>query len=316
MDMDWRQRRLIAFLSMVLGILVVAVLLAAGVMAPLAGVGMACGAFLGLFAHPAVLPALIPLTGAAAWLLGGDPLTALLTLPLFLPVFVLRRLLAAQLSRTAAICRLSACCALVFLPTVYVTLWRAWGIASPGEMIDAIMAGTTDLFRSVKLEQAGEAVLAFSEEQAAAIAQLFVVLLPAAMILLCNLAAWLGHGLALLLFRVHGLGKLLTPGMRVLTLSRMAAVVFILGCLGSVVFGTGTSIGLMEAAALNLVMLFEPPFVLIGLSAATDFFRRRETVGGLALAGVILALLTCSLSVLLLIVACIGVARTLRGTGA
>ena len=77
-------------------------------------------------------------------------------------------------------------------------------------------------------------------------------------------------------------------------------------------FGRGASLALPEAAALNLILLLEPPLILIGASVLRDYFRRRESVGGIVLVLAILMLLACDLSIVLLVVAGIGVVRTLR----
>ena len=50
-----------------------------------------------------------------------------------------------------------------------------------------------------------------------------------------------------------------------------------------------------------------------GLYAVRDYFGSRDTLNGMTLAMLVLMLLTCNLSILLLIVSCIGVVRVLRG---
>ena len=128
-------------------------------------------------------------------------------------------------------------------------------------------------------------------------------------IISCALA-WLGWALTLLLFRMHGLGGLIPPAARRLTMSRMGAVVFVCAAIGAL-FGGG-ALNVFEALTLNLVLLLEPPLALIGFGAVADYFRSRETLNGMMLALLILLLMTCNLSVLLLIVACIGVVRVFR----
>lgn len=286
--------------------------LAAPMMLLLAAPGVASGAFLLLFSRPAVVAILIPVTGAVSFAISRDWVTACFAMLLFAPVFLLRRLLAGGMGRTAAICRLSACCGVVALPAIYTALARAYRVAAPGALLDAVLADCTALFSSLQVQTEGEAQVLFGEEQSALIVQLLLVLLPGLTLLFCNAMAWLSHGLALLLFRIHGLGRLITPPMRVLTLSRAGAVVFLIGCAGSVLFGTGDTIGFAEAVSLNLVILLEPPFVLLGAAALAAFYRTRESINGFTLALMMLAMLTCNLSVLLLIIACIGVWRAVR----
>ena len=288
----------------------ISLLLEAGATALIAAPGLACGAFIGIFAHPAVLFVLIPLTAAAAWWMSGDWLSAVLTLLLFIPVFVLRRVLMARLPQTEAVCRLAVCCGLICLPLAYLTFIRAWGTAWPGEMIELWMTSLTELLQTVEIPLGG-ATVTYTAEQAGAVAQLFVMLLPGLAGLSCTAMAWLGYALTLLLFRMHGLGRLLTPAMRRLTMSRMGAAVF-LGAAVLSLFGRGASLALPEAAALNLILLLEPPLILIGASVLRDYFRRRESVGGIVLVLAILMLLACDLSIVLLVVAGIGVVRTLR----
>lgn len=289
-----------------------AMVLASPVMLLFAAPGIACGAFLLLFSRTAVVLALIPVTGAAAFALNRDWLTSLFAMLLFLPAFLLCRLLAIEMARTAAICRLSVCCGAVGVPALYAAIARVYGIAAPGALLDALLADWTALLASMQVQVNGEAHLLFGEEQSTQIVQLLLVLLPGLALLLCNAMAWLAQGLALLLFRIHGLGRLVTPAMRVLTLSRAGAIVFLIGCVGSVLFGTGDTIGFAEAVSLNLVVLLEPPFILLGASTLVGFFRTRESVNGFTLAILMLALLTCNLSVLLLIVACVGAWKAIR----
>ncbi|MBQ8397277.1 MAG: DUF2232 domain-containing protein [Clostridia bacterium] len=290
-----------------------AVLMQVVPMVVLAAIGMACGAFIALFAPTAALIVTIPLSVTAAFFLGGDWLAAAWTLLLFAPILALRRLLAAQTAATPLLCRLAVLCGVIWLPEVYLSLGRAWDVWLPGAMIDRMMAELTALLQAVEIP-AGGSTMGYTAEQAGEVAQLFVLLLPGLILLISCALAWLSWSLTLLLFRLHGLGGLIPPAARRLTMSRMGAVVFLAAALASM-FGGG-SLKMLEALALNLVLLLEPPLALIGLGAVTDYFRSRETVNGMVLALLILMLLTCNLSIVLLIVACIGVVRVFRGARA
>lgn len=291
----------------------VSVLLQIMPMAVLTAIGMACGTFLSLFVHPAAWIVSLPLSAVAAYLMGGDWLASIWTLLLVFPLAALRRLLAAQTSATPAICRIAAICGLVWLPEAYLTLGRAWGVWAPGAMIDRMMAELSALLQTVEIP-AGGSTMGYTAEQASEVAQLFVMLLPGLILLISCAAAWLSWTLTLLLFRLHKLDGMLTPAMRQLSMSRMGAVIFICASVAAL-FGGGT-LGTPEALALNLVLLLEPPLALLGMNVVIRYFRSRETINGAMLALLILMLLTCNLSVVLLIVACIGVVRVFRQKGA
>ncbi len=278
-------------------------------MAVLAAIGIACGTFISLFAHPAALIVSVPLSAVAAFFLGGDWLAAAWTFLLVLPLLLLRRLLAAQMAATPLLCRLALVCGAVWLPETYLALGRAWDTWQPGAMVDRMMTELTAILQTVEIP-AGDATMGYTAEQAAEVAQLFVMLLPGLILLLSCAMAWLGWALTLLLFRMHGLRGLLPPEARRLMMSRMGAVVFVCAAFAAM-FGGG-KLELFEALALNLVLIFEPPLVLIGFNAVGDYFRSRETLNGMVLALLVLMLMTCNLSILLLIVACIGVVRVFR----
>lgn len=278
-------------------------------MAVLSAIGLACGAFLGLFGHSAALIAAAPLSVAGALWLGGDWLASVWTILLFLPILLLRRGIAEKMAATPLLCRLAAVCGVIWVPEVYLALGRAWKVWLPGAMIERMMAELTALLQTVEIPVGG-ATMGYTAEQAGEIAQLFVMLLPGMMILLSTATAWMGWSLTMLLFRLHGIAGTLPPAARRLTLSRMGAVVFICAAVGAML--GGDDLELFEALALNLVLVLEPPLVLIGAGAVRDYFGSRDTLNGMTLALLVLMLLTCNLSILLLVVACIGVVRTLR----
>lgn len=279
-------------------------------MAVLTAIGTACGAFLGLFGHPAALIASAPLSVAAAFWLGGDWLASVWTILLFLLILLLRHDLAAKSTVAPLLCRLAAVCGAIWVPETYLSLGRAWGVWTPGAMIERMMAELTAVLQTVEIPMGGS-TMGYTAEQAGEVAQLFVMLIPGMIILLSTATAWMGWSLTMLLFRLHGIAGTLPPAARRLTLSRTGAVVFICAAVGALL--GGDDLELFEALALNLVLVLEPPFALIGIGDVRDYFGSRDTLNGMTLAMLVLMLLTCNLSILLLIVSCIGVVRVLRG---
>lgn len=270
--------------------------------------GVGCGAFLLIFAPLPVTLALIPLTGGLSYFLTRDVWTAVGAMCFFAGPFLLRRLLELGMPRTGAVVRLSACLGVIFLPFYYRSVAVAMGTAAPREILAKIGDGCRAAFSSVTVEYMGKAYT-YTAQDASVMAELLMVLLPAMILLVCNITAWISHCFAVLLFRTHGMERLVPPQARRLALSRMGAVVFLAACLGSVIFSGSTEIGLPEALSLNLFLLLEPPFAAVGVKALLEFFRQR---GGFPLIFVIFALLFCELSLCVLFLALAGVVSTLR----
>lgn len=279
-------------------------------MLPLAGVGLASGTFLGLFAHPAVPAVAFLLSGGAAYLISRDVIMAVWTLAFALPVLVLRRMMANKQAATPTVLAGAAACAAVWLPGVYFALVRAWGMWSPAAMLDRVVADIIDSLVAVEIPTVGGDVLGYTAEQAAQIAQLGTMLLPGLAIFLSCAMAWIGWSLTRWLYRLHGLGGQLDDRMDRLVVSRIGAAVFLVAAVCSL-FG-GEEMTALEALALNLTLVLEPPLVLVGLRAIVAFFRGRESIGGVPLALVLILLVSCNISVLLLIVALLGVVRAFR----
>ena len=270
--------------------------------------GVGCGAFLLIFSPLPVTLSLIPVTGGLSYFLARDVWTAVGAMCFFAGPFLLRRLLELGMPRTGSVVRLSACLGAIFLPFYYRSVAVAMGTAAPREILAKIGDGCRAAFSSVTVEYMGKAYT-YTAQDASVMAELLMVLLPAMILLICNITAWISHCFAVLLFRTHGMERLVPPQARRLALSRMGAVVFLAACLGSVIFSGSTEIGLPEALSLNLFLILEPPFAAVGLGALIGFFRQR---GGFPLVFVIFALLFCELSLCLLFLALAGVVSTLR----
>lgn len=273
-----------------------------------AAAGVGCGAFLLTLSPLPVTLALIPATGALSFFLTRDLLTAVSAMCFFVPVVLLWRLLGRGMPRTAAVLRLSACLGAVFLPFFFRSLAAAFGTTNPGVLFALLNDACTAAFSSCSFSF-GTAEYGYTEQSAAMISQLLLILSPAMVMLLCNITAWLGHVFALMLFRTHGLEKLFPPAVSRLTMSRMSAVIFFAACLGSSVFGIESSVGMAEALSLNLFVLLEPPFVGLGVRAVLTALRRSSSM---LIIFVIFALLFCNISICLLLLACIGAGSALR----
>jgi len=273
-----------------------------------AAAGVGCGAFLLIFAPLPVTLALIPLTGGLSYFLSRDVWTAVAAMGFFAAPFLLRRLLAVGLPRTGAVVRLSACLGAIFLPFFYRSVAVAMGTAAPKEILTRIGDSCRAAFSAVTVEYMGKAYT-YSAQDAALMAQLLLILLPAMILLICNITAWISHCFAVLLFRTHGMERLIPPEARRLVLSRVGAVIFLAACLGSVIFSGSAEIGLPEALSLNLFLILETPFAAVGVRTLIEFFRQR---GGFPLVLVIFALLFCELSLCFLFLALAGVVSTLR----
>ena len=270
--------------------------------------GVGCGAFLLIFAPLPITLALIPLTGGLSYFLARDVWTAVAAMCFFAAPFLLRRLLEIGMPRTGAVVRLSACLGAIFLPFYYRSVAVAMGTAVPKEILTKLSDGCCTAFSTAAVEYMGK-VYTYSEQDAALMAQLLLVMLPAIILLICNITAWIAHCFGVMLFRSHGVGRLIPPETGRLMLSRVGAVIFLAACLGSVVFSGSAEIGMAEALSLNLFLILEPPFAAVGVRALIGFFRQR---GGFPLAFVIFALLFCELSLCLLFLALAGVVSTLR----
>ncbi len=273
-----------------------------------AAAGVGCGAFLLTLSPLPVTLVLIPVTGALSFFLTRDLFTAVSAMCFFVPVVLLRRLLGQGLPRTAAVLRLAACLGAVFLPFFFRSLVVAFGTTDPGELFDLLNDACNAAFSSISFSS-GTVEYGYTEQTAAMISQLLLVLSPAMVILLCNITAWISHVFAMMLFRVHGLEQLFPPAVSRLTMSRVSAVIFLAACLGSIVFSGQSSIGMAEALSLNLFVLLEPPFVGLGVRTALTALRRS---GSMLIIFVIFALLFCNISICLLLLACIGAGNALR----
>ena len=273
-----------------------------------AAAGVGCGAFLLIFAPLPVTLTLIPLTGGLSYFLARDVWTAAGAMCFFAAPFLLRRLLEKGMPRTGAVVRLSVCLGAIFLPFYYRSVAVAMGTAVPREILTKLSDGCRTAFSAASLEYMGK-VYAYSAQDAALMAELLLVLLPAILVLVCSITAWISHCFAVLLFRVHGMGRLVPPDAGRLKLSRVGAVVFLAACLGSVIFSGSTEIGMAEALSLNLFLILEPPFAAVGVRTLIEFFRQR---GGFPLIPVIFALLFCELSLCVLLLAVVGVVSSLR----
>lgn len=279
-------------------------------MLPLAAVGLACAAFLALFAHPAATVIGLGLAAAVTLLYSRDPLTALWTLTFALPIVTLRGRLKEKQAATPTVLITAAACLPIWLCGSYFALARAWGMTSPAAMLDRVTADIVASLVTVEIPTATGDVLGYTAEQAAEIARLGIMLLPGLTLFLSATMAWIAWSLTLWLYRLHGLGSLVTDAMRCLTVSRVGAGVFVLAAVASL-FGEG-ELTALEALALNLTLLLEPPLVLVGARGIIRYFRTRESIGGSPLVLLILLLLSCDVSILLLIVAIIGVVQTFR----
>ncbi len=288
-----------------------AVFLSAWPMAMIAAPGLALAAFLALLSHPAVLWALLPLTGCLCFWISHDLPTAIFSLFWFLPAICLARLLERDVARVSAICRLSFVCGVVCLIPLYLNAGRSFGTFHPVELINIANDAMIELFASIRIADIDGTLIAYGEKQAAEIAQLMLLLLPGMTVLLCNLTAWAAHGLLLWLFRLHGMGQMLSPKVCELCLSRIAAVVFLFACGCSLLYGAGEPVGAFEAIGLNLLLVFEPAFAAIGFSAISASLRERSNLAKTLICAFSVFFL-CGAGVCLLLIAFYGVIKTFR----
>ncbi len=285
--------------------------LSAWPMAMIAAPGLAAAAFILLFSHPGAFLSAIPLTAVFSFLISRDLPTAIFSLLWFIPALGLARLIAGGVHRASAVCQLSLLCGMVCLPSLYLTIGRSWGTFRPGEMIHLAADAMIDLFSSIRVPDADGTLIAYGAAQSAEIAELMLMLLPGLVVLLCNLTAWAANGLLLWLFRLHRLDALLPAAVRELRLSRVAAVLFLIACLLSLLYGVNEPLTVPEAVGLNLLLILEPAFAAVGFSSLFSALRERGNLLRFVICA-FAALFFCGGSVFLLLVALFGTYKTFR----
>ncbi|MBR6709033.1 MAG: hypothetical protein IKL84_05080 [Clostridia bacterium] len=269
-------------------------------------------AFLFRFSSPLIWAILLPLSVLLTFLRLHDFFLAAMAAVLFLPALALHLTLRRGVPRTTAVCMISGLLLVIFAGVGFITLGKAVPGVSPAEWLAMAEKETVELLCSLQTVNNGKTYAYFGVEQAGEVAALMISLLPGLCVLFCNLVAWLTHTCALLIYRLHGLGKLLPVQTVVMTASVPAAILFTVACLLSVVTAFSDDWLMVTAVSDNLILIFEPLLAYIGGLSVAAFWHKRGASRTTLILLTLTVLFFCDPSIFLLILAFVGVVRTLK----
>lgn len=250
---------------------------------------------------------------AAACLIGGDPLLALLSLPAFPAAYVLGRSVMKNEGRVASI---SACA--LMLGTVFVLFaalaWRISGIEMSMDALAAYFNALHDEILNTALTDPDfKAVLSMLDTTQAPLADLLsetltlmLLLTPGMLIVLTLSAAYAAQYLCVMSYEPLGMKQLCTLVSRRFIMSVVSAIIFIICAITALFPAKGVT--MFAAVTSNLWLILFPGMLIVGFWSLYASWRARPAPLMLVVALVAAALMP---PIFLIFVALTGAATTL-----